>query len=535
MIRTQEIELGSRHALGDSMISSKTQDRIVRYCTWLVVLLLSAGLYSYLLRAHAAVGSDLELDYGEGTVYWQVESLPHLATAVHPLNTYPYILFNYTPVYHCATWLVGQFTPTMLGAGRLVSVLSMLGICLLAGVIVWQATTGWARLPCSLMAGLLLLHLPNTDWSLLMRVDIIGIFFLYAGLCLFLMARRFPALTYAAFGCFVLAIYSKQTLIAAPAACLACLFIENFKRGLKVLIAFAFTGFAILAGLAWLTHGEIVRHFFKYNVSPFAWGRGMWLAYSLAHDSVLIIVMALGAVFGVILLLNSSRRRTGSLVGSLRKMMVEDNAQRTALVFSVYLGISCVTSLSIAKVGANVNYLLEPLFATCVLAALFIAARLSAERNSRFALAGPLIVLTAAAVVAVTTAGLTPRSAGDLAFEEQHEAAHTQMLLWLSGMPGPVYSEEMTLLLEAQKEVPAEPASVTFLSAMHLWNEAPLVQRFDDQRFSAVIVNTNINDKEHFSPGVRKAILANYELNKQVGPYTIYLPVKAESNATPAK
>jgi len=191
--------------------------------------------------------------------------------------------------------------------------------------------------------------------------------------------------------------------------------------------------------------------------------------------------------------------------------------------------------LTIAKVGANINYVLEPLFASCVLAGLFIAGRLGAEKKSGFALTGSSIALAAAAVVAVTTSGLAPRPAGDLVFEKQYQAAHEQMLGWLRGMPGPVYSEEMTLLLEAGKEVPAEPASVTFLSAMHLWNEAPLVERFDDRSFSAIVVNTNISDKEHFSPGVRRAILANYKLDKQVGPYTIYLPTKAEPGATPAQ
>jgi hypothetical protein len=278
-----------------------------------------------------------------------------------------------------------------------------------------------------------------------------------------------------------------------------------------------------------------VHHFFKYNVSPFNWRHGMWLAFDLARRSALIVAMGLGTAYAAIALLLSSRRKTGGLIASARGMMVGDNGRRTALVFSAYLAISCVTSLSIAKVGANVNYVLEPLFASCVLAGLFIAGRLGAEKQSGFGVAGSYIALAAAAVVAITTSGLKPRPAGDLLFEKQYQAAHEQMLGWLRGMPGPVYSEEMTLLLEAGKEVPAEPASVTFLSAMHLWNEAPLVERFDDRSFSAIVVNTDISDKEHFSPGVRKAILAHYKLDKRVGPYTIYLPAKAAPDATPAQ
>lgn len=484
-----------------------------------VIVLLGAGLVSYLSRARAAVVSPLELDYGEGTVLWQTENLPHLSTAVHPLGTYPYILFNYTPVYHAATWMAAHYMPGSLAAGRVVSVLSMLGICVIVASIVWWATRTWTGLLCGIVGGLFILHLPNADWSLLMRVDTIGIFFTYLGLAIFLASNKRPWLNYVAFAFFLLAIYSKQTLIAAPAACLVCLFIQNRRLLLQVLALCAGAGLAILAVLGAITHGEIVHHFFKYNVSPFHWKRGIYLALLLVRQSAPIVIL------GLIFAAKVTYKRFGSAsprqyLNMARNALTSDGRSRAGLVFVLYLVIASVTSVSIAKVGANVNYLLEWLFACCLLAALCLEDLLSLSRGK----AAPLqaLGLAVAASIAFITAPLhvqaAPAGSADMNF------AHQALIERLRAMPGDVYSEEMTVLLQAGKAVPAEPASVTFLSAMHLWDERQLVDRFRDQYFSAVVVNTTLDNPEHFSPAVRAAIDEEYEFHDKAGPYLIYFP-----------
>lgn len=496
------------------------------YLTWCAVALLAIGLFTYLSRARTAITSDVELDYGEGTVYWQTANLTNLKQGVHPLGVYPYILFNYTPLYHVETRIMGLLFPDLLAAGRLVSVLSMLGICSMAGLIVWQASRGWARWPCALTAALLLLHLPNTDWSLLMRVDIAGILFVYIGLLFFVGAVKAPWKAYAAFGFFVLAIYSKQTLIAAPTACLACLLVDSPRRALRVMLAFAAIGFAILLLLNGLTDWEWARHFFEYNVSPAAPRHGLWMAWDLCRRSVTIVPLGMAGMALTARMLILAKKRTGSTtVGAIRAGLRGESLLRTEIVFAVYLSVSALASVSILKVGANQNYLLEPLFACCVLTGLVLYNSLSFKKQGAVGwMPARLAVVAAVLFLATTTTGLAVDPTGPVEFIKARQSAHDALLAQIRQIPGDVYSEEMTLLLQADKQVPAEPASVTFLAKLHLWDEHPLVERFRTQFFSALAVNTSLDDEEHFSPAVRAEIKSRYELREVIGPYLLYRP-----------
>ncbi len=497
--------------------------------TWSAVALLGVGLFSYLRGAFTAISSGVELDYGEGTVLWQAQNLHDLNAAVHPLGQYPYILFNYTPVYHCASLLAAHFMPSLLAAGRLVSVLSMLGICLIAFLIVSRGSRHWSSLPCGLMAGLLLLHLPNASWSLLMRVDMMGVCFAFLGILLYLRSREHPWMAYAAFLSFTAAAYSKQTLIAAPLACLFCMLIEDARRAFRVLAAFAMTGLAILAFLAFLTRGEMVRHFFTYNVSPLAWRHGVWLAFDMCRRCAFILLPAFAYLLMRAGSLNLRRTPLRSLPSSflqaVRTSLKEDGQTRTGTVFAVYLGIGALASLSITKVGANVNYLLEPLFAACILTALYIHSQLEAPKlkPDNFS-ASRVLALASVFLVVLTTNFASSGFANSINRIEANQQVHDYMLHRLEAIPGDVYSEEMTLLLEAHKQVPAEPSSVTFLSKMHLWDERPLVDRIRNGYFSALLVNTSLDDSEHFSPAVRQAANAAYELRERSGDYLLYFP-----------
>lgn len=479
---------------------------------WLTALLLATGFFAYLNRASVAVRSGVQLDYGEGTVFWQAHNVLDPSRAVHPLGTYPFILFNYTPVYHYATQLMARVTPNLLAAGRMVSVLALLGICLLAGFIVKRGVRGQFGYAAGAMAGLFLFFLPNADWSLLMRVDTIGLFFTYLGLACFLASDKKAWLAYAAFTCFTLAAYSKQTLIAAPVACLIVLSFENRGRAWRALVVFAAEGLAVLGVAAWITHGELVRHLFTYNVSPLNWRHGLWLAADQCLRSAVFIAMALAYIAK--LLYTGRGART-----------------RTAVVVSVYFAIAVLASLSILKVGANINYLLEPFFVSCVLAALLVGEILrDADRMTDRA---PYLAYGALAALAAL-ALLYPRSgSGILAVRDtvrEREADNRRIVNVVKALPGDVYSEDMTILLEAGKEVPGEPSSVTFLAAVGLWNEQALVRRFRERSFAAVVVDTSLGNREHFSPAVRGAVNSGYALKEKIGHYTIYLPKAADQN-----
>jgi hypothetical protein len=499
--------------------------RFLFLAPWIAAGLLVPGLDAYLRLAYNAIRSDLELDYGEGTVLWQAQNLPHLEKAVHPFGSYPYILFNYTPVYHCVLHLVAWTGLSLQTAGRLVSVLSFLATMLLAALVVKRASRGGLAVACGVIAGLLITNLPNAWWSVLVRVDTLAILFVFLGLTLFAFdvsrAPRGETLGYAAFLCFVIALYTRQTLIAAPTACLIYLSLGARRRALRHAIVFAVTGSAILITLGVLTHGEWPRHLFRYNVSPLGWRHGVWLILDQFRRSAPILLLATVEAAATI---------RGFLARSGRSASVRE---RVALLFTIYFAVTAVFSLSIMKDGANVNYLMEFLFAACVLAGLCVLRLMNnACDGKRMQVSLGLVSL----MVLASTAWFARMGAPSVQVPAAGSGlanAHQRLLARLTEISGDVYSEEMTALIQAGKEVPAEPSSVTFLNTMHLWDETPLVERILGSRFAAIVVTTSIENRGRFSPRVSAAIKQRYRLQEKIGPYRLYFPIARTAQSIP--
>src|SRR5436309_2747971 len=73
------------------------------------------------LRILYNVGEPLELDYGEGLVIWQASQVFDLKTAFHPIESFPHMVFHYTPLYHIVLRGVTAVLGNALVSGRLIS------------------------------------------------------------------------------------------------------------------------------------------------------------------------------------------------------------------------------------------------------------------------------------------------------------------------------------------------------------------------------------------------------------------------------
>jgi hypothetical protein len=104
-------------------------------------------------------------------------------------------------------------------------------------------------------------------------------------------------------------------------------------------------------------------------------------------------------------------------------------------------------------------------------------------------------------------------------------AAHREALEFVRNSPGPVFSEDMLLLVQAGKEVPAEPSTVVELARHSQWDETPFVQMINEKRFSAIVVTSSLDNSARFSPAVAQAIRQTYEQSLHIGSeYRILLP-----------
>lgn len=487
-----------------------------------LTIFLSVGAVAFVLQSAIALTTDSEFDYGEGIVMWQAANVTNWKKAFHPIEQYPHNVFHYTPLFHLTTRAVAPFTNSLLQAGRLTSILSLAAICLIGALLIaWTLPpggSGFGRFVSAFTAGTLFFTTPVWTWGVLMRVDMLAIFFTACGLALFVGARRRPALSFLAFVFFVAAVYTKQTTLAAPIACFILAFIERPRRALQVLGFSTALGLAVLAMLYTATDGLILRHLITYNQNPYF--PEQILDKLRYHYSYLVGPLLFAALFPIALL-----RRKTKLTTRLRIVLRRTLFERCVLIVAVYFWLSAlIAAATISKQGAFDNYFLEMDVAACWLSALFVG---WLARRASFKPRRAVVVLQVFVVfVLLVQCSADWRKVAAIARTHAHppvDRSH-EVVNFIKDLPGPVYSEDMVILMQAGKEVPAEPAIITALAADGKWDESGFVNRIKNGEFSAIVVRWTLMNDGRFSPAVVQAVQERYYPIDDFSPFTVYLP-----------
>lgn len=480
-----------------------------------------------------------QLDYGEGILLWQAQHASHLSTAYASIHHYPYIVFHYPPLYQIISLATSILTGDLLIAGRLVSAISCFGISVTLAWVVYctapksasrSTAVGGAALAASSPFGLITMMF----WTPLMRVDMLGLFFTFTGLSVFILART-AAQRYCAFALFVAAMYTRQSLIAGAVACLLVAGIMNLRETIKMFAFTALLGGTVMGVLSFATHGEIIKHLFLYNVNRFSIGS----CISMFSFNLLLVapIAPLAAVAAASPVRDAARLLSRRNAGRLRARL-SSNPYRIALfTFTAYFILSGVVSLAAGKSGASLNYFLELDLAACALASLLTARRVWWHRPKRakskagFSNALPMLFI---GFQALTVSALVYFNYVTRDMRVQGARNSAALVRRLSSSPDPVMSEDMTLLYKAGKQLPFEPAIVTELAAVHIWDETPLVDMIRSQRFSVMILGSDPDWLHRYSPAVMHSILENYQPTETYAEFsdsfTVYVPSSRASS-----
>lgn len=495
--------------------------QLVLYITLAAFLIV--GAVTFVLQSTIAIRTDSELDYGEGIVLWQAANVTNWKKAYRPVEQYPHIVFHYPPLFHLASRAVAPFTNTLLQAGRLTSVLSLAGTCLIGALLTaWVLPPGgsrFARFVGALAAGTLVFTTPMWTWGVLMRVDMLSIFLTACGIALFVMARRRPALSFLAFVFFVAAVYTKQTSLAAPIACVVLAFIERPRRALELLGFSTVLGLIVLAMLLVATDWVILRHLITYNQNPY-FPRQIFdrLRY---HCSFLVGPLLFATLFPIAIL----RARKNRFITRLRIILKRTLFERCILIVAMYFWMSAlIATATISKQGASDNYFLEMDVVACWLTGLFVAwlaRRAPSKPRPAFVLVQVIVVF-----VLLLQCGNNFQSVAAIARSYQHptiDRSH-DVVNFIKQLPGDVYSEDMIILMQAGKEVPAEPAIISALAEDGKWDESGFVQRIKNGEFSAIVIRWTLHNPGRFREPIALAIEERYYLIDDFYPFKVYLP-----------
>ena len=464
----------------------------------------------YALLVFHAVRFPYELDYGEGIV-WQQMNMIVAGHGYAPLAPYPAIVFHYPPVFHLLSAAMSATGLDELAAGRLVAVACTLIGTAFAGLIV----AGFARAPReqgpmrlggAVTALSLLGTLPVLIWSVVMRVDMPFVALSFAGLWLGIRVLRHPAAVHGAALCFIGAIFTKQTAIAAPLAVFAVLLAVRTRTAL-IGIATGLTGaLAALAVVTALTHGEFLHHIVFYNMNRFSWRAGLDAVTTAGMHLGLVLAAAVAFVPRLRAMARAARARGGWLA----QWRADPDDAALAMVL-IYFAIATVMLAMMFKSGSAVNYVLEWIVLVAIGAGVAVGdfigwAADTAAGRKRWLAAAPWLVAAQALVSYTMIADDYPKRAA-----QWHD--FDKLSAVMRAAPGPIISDDMVLLLRSGKPVAIEPSIFAELSEKHVLDDRPVLGMLALRRFSMLLTEGWPGDPvfdSRYSPAMAWAIETAY-------------------------
>ncbi|MGU3392428.1 hypothetical protein [Sphingomonas sp. M1A8_2b] len=465
-----------------------------------------------------------DLDYGEGIVWQQMINIV-AGRGYAPLGVYPAIVYHYPPVYHLVVGAASAlFGSDGLATGRLISLAATLVMIVAIGRLTFAAipsdTRRRVRILAAIIAGGYVASIPTIAvWAGYMRVDMLAAALSPAGLWLTLGAVEHRGRLILAALCFVLAIYTKQTSIAAPIAAFAALWLVRPSTAWTLFGLCAVLGLGALAGLSVMTAGGFLRHTVVYNLNRFDPSRAMLLPLILMPQIVAIAIAALavGATW---------HRLRPTTFKTLRARLRAQGGQGGRCDFAVvlmlaFLVLKTVMLPTILKSGATDNYLIEWLCAIAVFVGIGVVPVLAVALDDR--------PWPRALLVAMVLAGLPIHAYRSLAAVREVRVAdglHHDLVARIARSPKPVISDEMVLLIRAGRPVMWEPAIVAELGHAGLYDEAAFARLIHDHRFGFFITVGDRGDypyDERYNPVIASAIDAAYPRREQSGSLTLHL------------
>lgn len=486
----------------------------------IAVMLATLVMHSLLWLGYvsSAIVFPFGLDYGEGSVWQQARLLlgPEMSSDLsHP----PFVVFNYTPLLPLLVRGFGALGMDELYGGRMVALLALTTVCVLLGAITYRSLRdrlSWQdRFIGAFTSALVpLTFQPVQQWSYQMRSDMLAAALGTIGIYLAVGARGRVGVLCAAVLCFVLGVYTKQTELSAPAAALlVCAFIDF--RATMIAAAFGLmVGGAAFLFLQIETHGGFWRHAFTYNVNRFQWRHVAGQFRDRLPDTagLLATLLALGFLwhgeFG------AHWRRLHDLRLRLRSSI----EARTLITILAWLTFSTLMLITAGKHGASSNYFVEWLCVCSLpigMATGFIWSRSFAKTPwMRFA---ALLIPALIAVQAVDR----PIWVNDRTEDRSGLAAREKIVDLVRASDKPIVSEDLSLLMRADRTAPIEPSTLSEAAAVGTWNPEPFMDLVQHRAFGFFVTET---PDARLTPEMFRVVEENYPNVEPVGPYLIRRP-----------
>lgn len=448
----------------------------------------------------------------ESVVAAQSLMLAHDGTLYYDLNHYPYTVCAYMPVFYMLeAGLIHAGLPAM-QAGRLISLASWCGIVYLCFhlVLLYTGDRTASRVSAILAASSSLLLF----WGSTGQVDTLAVFFALSAFFQFsrFQVRGEATLLYAALFA-GLALFTKQTMVAAPSAICVSLWLRDKKRALLFATLFSAAMAAAILAVNIALSGRFLSNTVLANMNP------------MVVNKLLDQLRFFGSVSGCLAL---------TAAAGFAKMI----RGRAGAVCIYLISVTLIFLATAPKIGSDTNYQIE---LTAVLA---IASAISLHELEFFPLLFlgskkwvTLLLLPIAVHAAVGYRATVNTVLFRWGMEAQWRALENELRPFVPAKGGLVLSGDYNSMVQLRQRLDIEPLIYTLLVSAKVVDPEPVRRDLERGAFSTVILGENVfGPKPEFNPELGAlpeaqldAIRAHYRLKKHVdspfsGGLYIYLP-----------
>lgn len=400
---------------------------------------------------------------GECVVAAHSSMLAHDGTLYYDFHHSPYTVAPYTPLFYLLDAGLQKIGLPIYAAGRVISFAAALGIVVLISFITLVYTRD--RLVAALAAVLCASSALLLTWGTVGQVDVLALFWTLAAFYLYsrydLLGEK--TLLWAAL-CALLAFFTKQTMLAGPAAiCLHLFFTGRKAAALKFAAGCLMIAAAIVLPLDRALQGRFLADAVFGNINPLAFSKFVaQIRFTLLVAGPLVLIVGIGAKKAI--------RRCG---GAPFLYLL--------LATLVFLG-------SAARIGSDLNYQLEftIMLILCAVLALhaidFLPLTLGRARTWVTLLQLPL-GLFLVVNYRITAPAVLARYAG----EQQNRAELSAIRGFLAGS-GPVLSADYNAVVRLRGRLDCEMAFYNLLVSMGAVDPGPLLREIAAGKFSTIVL-----------------------------------------------
>ena len=404
-----------------------------------------------------------DLNYGEGYVLNDAVRLSRGESLYIDVQQFPMVRSPYPPLFPLVWSAFQPLTGPAFWLGRLLSVLSLVGIGALVGWNAWRVRCGiW---PAVAAVGLVAASPFVYQWAGYARVDMLALLFAVGGVVAGQWIGGWRGVIVSAVLC-GLAIWTKQTTVTAAVAVALAYTLRSWRFGAAFALIIGLPSVLVAAVLNAATAGEFVHHVLAGNAS------NPVIPLRAAVYVAAFLILDLPAV-----------------VASMWWLRRGLSARPSPI--AVYLPIALLAAVSAGNGGSSVNYLIEPVLAVA-LAVPFAWRALPREA----ALAAPMLAVVQLALLLHWPNSFGTGYLGENALGHTPTAvdaaigAHLDMLV--QAATGEVIAEPAGFALRNGRPVYLQPIDLRAEQLQGRWRSEPLTSALASGRFSDVITAYNL-------------------------------------------